>query len=116
MEDKIEVVVEEKKGVKTFFKRHKVAVISTAAASTAVSIISLVLFKGKKSSNNLVVRKTSSPLAKKIDADIFTELAPTIEEAVMNVGLEKIVIERSYSLDCLTHKLVTVVVESIHGD
>ena len=58
----------------------------------------------------------TTPISAEIDKDIFTELAPTIEEAVLNSGVDKMVLERSYDLDTLTHKLVTVNIEQIYGD
>lgn len=51
-----------------------------------------------------------------IDEKIFTELAPRIEEAIMNDKLENAVIEGCYTLAPVLHKAVTVNVETIHGD
>ena len=56
------------------------------------------------------------PWAEMVDEDIYTELAPKIEQAVFNSGLEKAVFDRHYELDEVTSKIVTVTVETINGD
>lgn len=62
------------------------------------------------------VKTTMAPLATKIDEDIFVNLAPAIEDAVLQSLADKVHLEQSYDLDGLTHKLVTVNVETIFGD
>lgn len=62
------------------------------------------------------VKTTMAPLAAKIDEDIFVNLAPAIEDAVLQSLVDKAHLEQSYDLDGLTHKLVTVDVETIFGD
>lgn len=60
--------------------------------------------------------KQFAPWTKKIDEDIFTSLAPEIEDAVLNYGLEKFWAERVYELDPVTSKTVTVTIDTVNGD
>lgn len=53
---------------------------------------------------------------KEVDEDIFTNLAPAIEEAVLDKDIEKIWYDRSYDLGDNLHKFVTVNIENIYGD
>ncbi len=43
-------------------------------------------------------------------------LAPAIEGAVLDKGLEKVILDRSYDLGDNLHKLVTVSIENVYGD
>ena len=53
---------------------------------------------------------------KSVDEDVFTMLAPAIEGAVLDNGLEKVILDRSYDLGDNLHKLVTVTIENVYGD
>ena len=53
---------------------------------------------------------------KSVDEDVFTMLAPAIEGAVLDKGLEKVILDRSYDLGDNLHKLVTVSIENVYGD
>ena len=53
---------------------------------------------------------------KSVDEDVFTMLAPAIEGAVFDKGLEKVILDRSYDLGDNLHKLVTVSIENVYGD
>lgn len=73
-------------------------------------------FKGADILTSLKNDNQYAPWVKKIDEDIFTNLAPEIEEAILNYGLEKYWAERTYELDPVTSKLVTVTIETVNGD
>lgn len=73
-------------------------------------------FKGADILTSLKSDNQYAPWVKKIDEDIFTNLAPEMEEAILNYGLEKFWAERTYELDPVTSKLVTVSIETINGD
>ena len=51
---------------------------------------------------------------KSVDEDVFTMLAPAIEGAVLDKGLEKVILDRSYDLGDNLHKLVTVSIENVY--
>ena len=53
---------------------------------------------------------------KSVDEDVFTMLAPAIEGAVLDKGLEKVILDRSYDLGDNLHTLVTVSIENVYGD
>ena len=53
---------------------------------------------------------------KSVDEDVVTMLAPAIEGAVLDKGLEKVILDRSYDLGDNLHKLVTVSIENVYGD
>ena len=53
---------------------------------------------------------------KSVDEDVFTMLAPAIEGAVLDKGLEKVILDRSYDLGDNLHKLVSVSIENVYGD
>ena len=53
---------------------------------------------------------------KSVDEDVFTMLAPAIEGAVLDKGLEKVILDRSYDLGDNLHKLVTVSIENVYGE
>ena len=53
---------------------------------------------------------------KSVDEDVFTMLAPASEGAVLDKGLEKVILDRSYDLGDNLHKLVTVSIENVYGD
>lgn len=55
-------------------------------------------------------------LLKRVDEDIFTDLAPLIEKMVMDDSIEKAGIERTYDTDINYHKIVTVSIEQVVGD
>ena len=58
----------------------------------------------------------SDTIYKSIDERLFVELAPAIEEAVLNKGLEKTIIEEAYDLGDNLSKFVSVTVENVYGD
>ena len=51
-----------------------------------------------------------------IDEAIFTDLAPRMEEAIFNKGLEKTIIEESYELENNLSKFITISIENVYGD
>ena len=53
---------------------------------------------------------------KVVDEDIFTSLAPAIEKAVLEKGLEKVTLERAYDMGDNLNKFVTVKIENVYGD
>lgn len=109
---------------KAWFKTHYKKVLFITVGGAVVVILGKdaikyrQLMKDAKELGETVLKqsKTLTPVAKIIDEDIFTDLAPTIEEMVLDSGVEKSMIEKNYDLDGLTHKLVTVNIERIMGD
>ena len=55
-------------------------------------------------------------LLRRVDEEIFTDLAPLIETMVMDNSIEKAGIERTYDTDINYHKIVTVLIEQVVGD
>ena len=105
-----------------FVKEHKVEIGLTAV--TTVSGICLILIGRRlylldtkhKSFNVPSVTDVLPEFIRKIDEEIFTDLAPEIENLVISDGVENAVVERSYTLEPTLHKLVTVKIDAIHGD
>lgn len=55
-------------------------------------------------------------LLKKVDEEIFTDLAPLIETFVMDDRIAHGKIERTYDTDINYHKIVTVSIDQVVGD
>lgn len=83
----------------------------------------LLVFKSDTDTRSLIDAINSAGeldlTPKVVDEDIFTMLAPAIEQAVLDEGLEKLDLERVY-FGILNggplSKVVTVKVESVYGD
>lgn len=106
-----------------FVKEHKVEIGLTVV--TTVSGIGLFILGKKlysldtKHKNFNVPSVTGSVLPeyiRTIDEEVFTDLAPEIENLVISDGVEHAIVERSYTLEPTLHKLVTVKIDAIHGD
>ena len=117
--------VSRKETVKNWYERNKnkIVIIGTFAGSTLLIFGSCLL--AKKS----VIRKMNIKMpeidnapfcikeaAKRIDKDIFTSLAPQIEDAVLDESIDKIIFDRVYELEPVVSKLVTVNIETTYGD
>lgn len=114
-----------KKGAKKkwdFVKEHKVEIGLTIV--TTVSGIGLIVLGKKlykldtphKSINVPNMASTLPDFIRTIDEEVFTDLAPEIENLIINDGVENAIIERSFTLEPTLHKLVTVKIDAIHGD
>lgn len=111
--------------VKDFLRNHKNLLLALGAGAVIVIggtfyvIVSkenkILRKKGKEILDTLQKNTTESPV-RSVDEDVFTMLAPAIEEAVLDKGLEKLVLDRSYDLGNNLHKLVTVSIENVYGD
>lgn len=108
-----------------FVKEHKVEIGLTAvttASGIGLFILGKKLYaldtkhKSFKSFNVPSVTDILPEFIRKIDEEIFTDLAPEIENFVISDGVEHAVVERSYTLEPTLHKLVTVKIDAIHGD
>lgn len=109
-----------------FVKEHKVEISLTAV--TVVSGIGLIILGRKlylldtkhKSFKSISVPSVTESILpdniRIIDEEIFTNLAPEIENLVINDGVENAIVERSFTLEPTLHKLVTVKIDAIHGD
>ena len=107
--------------VKEFLKDHKKEIIM---AGVGVALIVGGIIIGKKivpkgcfKGISIPLNDSSMPIraAKYIDEEIFTELAPTIEAAVLGPDINT-VIERSYDVGQGIFKMVTVNIEEFVGD
>lgn len=130
--------VKKKGTIKTWIKENKLLIAS--GVLTTASIVAAVIYKKQvnncKKDLDLLAHTISkqeqfildtlkgyevdlSDVNKrigKVDEDIFTSLAPDIENAILNTSIDKIVIERTYDMGDNLHKLVTTTVEGIYGD
>lgn len=95
----------DKEKIKKFWEKNKKKII----VGTAVVAGLVIAYKfGKKSSAKDVcdkildaAKETGDAFAescKAIDKDIFTELAPEIEEAILEEGLDEYLIEKTYEV------------------
>ena len=118
-----------KKGVEKtwdFVKEHKVEIgltIVTTASGIGLFILGKKLYSidtkhrsFKEFKNVPSVTDVLPEFIRKIDEEIFTDLAPEVENLVISDGVEHAVVERSYTLEPTLHKLVTVKIDAIHGD
>lgn len=107
---------------KQFLRKHKWEIIGTAVGTVVgLKMLKRHSSKARKHEAEVIdIFKTSGsrlePWSKKIDEDIFTDLAPELEQMVLNAGVDKAWIERCYDLDPVTHKLVEINISTIHGD
>ncbi len=120
-----EIKKERQEKVKDFLKKHEVLlrVLGVGAVlvigGTAFVIMGRrrkIMRKDGKEILDILQKDTTELFVKNVDEDVFTMIAPAIEEAVLDKGLEKVIIDRSYDLGDNLHKLVTVSVENIYGD
>lgn len=118
----------------TFIKNHKVEIgltVVTAASGIGLIILGKKLYSIDTKHYDLDMRsiissainqyasqfdETMAKNIKVIDEAIFTDLAPEIESYVIDNGIEHAVSERHYILEPTLSKVVTVNVETIHGD
>lgn len=116
---------ERQEKVKDFLKKNEVLlrVLGVGAVlvigGTTLTIMGRrrkITRKNGKEILDLLQKDTTELFVKNVDEDVFTMIAPAIEEAVLDKGLEKVIIDRSYDLGDNLHKLVTVSVENIYGD
>ena len=109
-----------------FVKEHKVEIgltVITTVSGIGLFILGKKLYaldtKHKSFKDFNVPSVTDSVLPefiRKIDEEIFTDLAPEIENLVICDGVENAIVERSFTLEPTLHKLVTVKIDAIHGD
>lgn len=83
-------------------------------------VIGKIVFKTKYvrikgSLTELFSKEKSNFIADIVDEDVFIELGPSIKEAVLSEGLEKVYIDRTYDLGDGIGKVVKVTVEKITG-
>ncbi len=89
-------------------KKHKKELL--IGAGTVVSTVALIAIGVKCSKLRL------NGTGKIVDEDIFTSLAPAIEEAVLDKSLEKIILERTYDMGDNIAKFVTINIENVYGN
>lgn len=99
-------------------KEHKKEILVGAGTVIGTAVLITIGVKCSKSSKGKVINDMPKlkEIGRIVDEDIFTELAPSIEETVLNKGLEKVVLERSYDLGDNLSKYVTVTIENVYGD
>lgn len=114
---------EKQEKVKDFLRRHQLllSVLGTGAGLVVGGTIFIIVGKKVKTLKikrilDILQKDTTELPIKSVDKDIFTILAPVIEAAVLDKGLEKVVVDRSYDLGDNLHKLVTVNIENVYGD
>lgn len=110
--------------VKEFFKKHE-RLLQILGAGVVVIGGTVFIIMGKRYKTvkkeakqilDILQKNTTELPVKSVDEDVFTMLAPAIEESVLDRGLEKVVLDRSYDLGDNLHKLVTVSIENVYGD
>ena len=111
-----------KEEIKEWVKEHKTILIGAGlvAGGAVLTVLVTKKFSCHHSNYTLIPKPELSGFeknAKLIDEEVFTDLAPHIEDA-LNKDLDKVVLERSYQLDEneLLSKFVTVTVENVYGD
>ena len=62
------------------------------------------------------VKREANEIAYHVDEDLFTNVCPTMEDTILDKGIEKLVIERAYDLGDNLSKRVTVNIENMYGD
>lgn len=116
---------ERQEKVKAFLKKNKflLQVLGVGVATVIGGTILVITGKRYKILKKDVYKEIIDSLqteielpVKSVDEDVFTMLAPAIEGAVLDKGLEKVILDRSYDLGDNLHKLVTVSIENVYGD
>ena len=112
-----------KEEVKKWVKEHEGTLIQVGFifGGAVLTVVGVKIFNAHNSHYSVVKRPELSEFEKNanlIDEAVFTDLAPNIEKALLNKGVDKVVLERSYGLDEeeLLSKFVTVTVENVYGD
>lgn len=116
---------ERQEKVKAFLKKNKflLQVLGVGVVTVIGGTILVITGKRYKILKKDVYKEIIDSLqteielpVKSVDEDVFTMLAPAIEGAVLDKGLEKVILDRSYDLGDNLHKLVTVSIENVYGD
>ncbi len=116
---------ERQEKVKAFLKKNKflVQVLGVGVVTVIGGTILVITGKRykilKKDAYKEIIDTLQTEIelpVKSVDEDVFTMLAPAIEGAVLDKGLEKVILDRSYDLGDNLHKLVTVSIENVYGD
>lgn len=116
---------ERQEKVKAFLKKNKFLLqvlgvgVVTVIGGTILVITSKRYKILKKDAYKEIIDTLQTEIelpVKSVDEDVFTMLAPAIEGAVLDKGLEKVILDRSYDLGDNLHKLVTVSIENVYGD
>ena len=116
---------ERQEKVKAFLKKNKflLQVLGVGVVTVIGGTILVITGKRykilKKDANKEIIDTLQTEIelpVKSVDEDVFTMLAPAIEGAVLDKGLEKVILDRSYDLGDNLHKLVTVSIENVYGD
>lgn len=89
--------------IKAFWNKHKDTIINIAVAvgsfAAGCAVVAIA-----KSGNDIPISDEDMPelpsggAAQRIDEDIFTKLAPEIEDFVLSEGVDEAYIERTYSV------------------
>lgn len=91
-----------KEDIKKFVKDHKTEII-VGAVSVAIAVGAVFALHNNKSSADLeplkIPDEMPNPAHDHIDEDIFTDLAPQIEDAVLTEGLDEDYIEKTYYVE-----------------
>ena len=109
---------------KKYVNEHKVQFVVGGVTVIGIVVGGRFLFKSVKKTNvkvdsnalKKVVDNGISEITRKIDEEIFTDLAPEIENYVLDNGIEHAVSERSYDIGDNLFKIVTVTVKQYAGD
>lgn len=116
---------ERQEKVKAFLKKNKflLQVLGVGVVTVIGGTILVITGKRykilKKDAYKEIINTLQTEIelpVKSVDEDVFTMLAPAIEGAVLDKGLEKVILDRSYDLGDNLHKLVTVSIENVYGD
>ena len=91
-----------KEDIKKFVKEHKTGII-VGGLSVAAFVCAVIASHNNESSDDLeplkIPDEMPNPAHDHIDEDIFTDLAPQIEDAVLTEGLDEDYIEKTYYVE-----------------
>lgn len=97
--------------LKTFWQKHKGKIIGATAIVTAVSLVVVKIVLTTEETNSEIDEEGKKIIDafeeahslysgnQAIDEDIFTNLAPNIEDAVLEEGLDEAYFEKNYSVE-----------------
>ena len=116
-----------KKKLREWAKEHKYELSIGAACIVGggLAILGVKSFESTKSKNKVFKSFGEKKIgaftgmgkrSRYIDEDIFVDLAPKIQTAVLDKDIEKACIEKAYDLGENLSKQVTVMIENVYGD
>lgn len=107
------------KNKKKLTNKQKGILVIIGAGATIITVKAVRAIIKKKTgvdTGEVIEMKERDKLLMAVDEDIFSDLAPTLENVIIDQGIEKVNISRCYDIGDNVHKCVEITMDTIVGD